>query len=164
MSLQANGKVQYTEQDDVFVLKLTGEVRLTLCTALDLAVSKLFVDRHFNNVILDLSEAVSLDSTTLGLLAKLAILSKQSINVLPTLETSNSDIIRLLDSMGITSSFIIVEASKSEWPDLKELSPNICSEDFVKETILEAHKILMNVNDENKAAFKDLVNTLETNK
>ena len=35
------------------------------------------------------------------------------------------------------------------------------SEDFVKEKVLEAHKILMNINDENKATFKELVNTLE---
>ena len=163
MSLDhTNGKVQYTEQDDIFVLKLTGEVRLTLCTALDTAVSKLFTNRHFKGVVLDLSEAVSLDSTTLGLLAKLAILAKQSINVLPTLETNNNDIIRLLDSMGITSSFTIVEAGNGEWQGLKDLSSTVCSEQFVKETILEAHKILMNVNNENKEAFKDLVNTLET--
>lgn len=163
MSLDhTNGKVQYTEQNDIFVLKLTGEVRLTLCTAIDTAVSKLFARQHFKDVILDLSDAVSLDSTTLGLLAKLTILAKQSINILPTLETSNSDIIRLLDSMGILSSFIIVDSSKTDWQGLKDLSPDLCSEEFVKETILEAHKILMDVNDENKATFKELVNTLET--
>lgn len=97
----------------------------------------------------------------MGLLAKLSILAKQSINVLPTLETSNEDIIRLLDSMGIKDSFDITEGKQEQWLDLKDLTSDVCSEAFVKEKVLEAHKILMDVNDNNKAAFKDLVSTLE---
>lgn len=162
MSIEhSTGKILYTEQDDLFVLKLTGDVRLTLCTALDTAISKLFAENKFKGVTLDLTDAVSLDSTTLGLLAKLSILAKQSINVLPTLETSNEDIIRLLDSMGIKDSFYITEGKQEQWLDLKDLTSDVCSEAFVKEKVLEAHKILMDVNDNNKAAFKDLVSTLE---
>lgn len=162
MSIEhSTGKILYTEQDDVFVLKLTGEVRLTLCTALDTAISKLFAENKFSDVILDLTEVVSLDSTTLGLLAKLSILSMQNNEKVPTLETTNEDIIRLLDSMGIVDSFHIVEGRKEQWHDLKDLTTDVCSEAFVKEKVLEAHKILMDVNDNNKAAFKDLVRTLE---
>lgn len=157
----STGKIQYTEQDKMFVLKLTGEVRLTLCTALDMAVSKLFAEKRFEKVTLDLTDAISLDSTTLGLLAKLSILAKQSINQLPIIETSNSDIIRLLDSMGITSAFTIIEGCKNDWHNLKDLNSSACSEAIVKEKVLEAHKILMDVNDNNKAVFKDLVKTLE---
>lgn len=157
----STGKIQYTEQGEMFILKLAGEVRLTLCTALDTAVSKLFAEKKFKAVTLDLTEAVSLDSTTLGLLAKLSILAKQSIDQLPVIETSNQDIIRLLDSMGIASAFNIIEGRKNDWHNLKDLASDICSEAFVKEKVLEAHKILMDVNDNNKAAFKDLVKTLE---
>lgn len=162
MSIEhSTGKILYTTQDEVFVLKLTGGVRLTLCTALDRVVSNLFAENQYKDVVLDLTEAVSLDSTTLGLLAKLSILTKKTIDVLPTLETTNEDIIRLLDSMGITSAFNIVEGKDGQWQNLKDLTADICSEAFVKEKVLEAHKILMDVNDDNKAAFQDLVNTLE---
>lgn len=157
----STGKILYTEQDDLFILKLAGDVRLTLCTALDTAISKLFAENTFKGVTLDLTEAVSLDSTTLGLLAKLSILAKQSINSLPTLETSNENIIRLLDSMGIKDSFTVTEGKQEQWLDLKDLTSDVCSEAFVKEKVLEAHKILMDVNDNNKAAFKELVKTLE---
>lgn len=155
------GKIQYTEQDDVFVLKLAGDVRLTLCSALDTAINKLFEEHAYKNVILDLSEAKSLDSTTLGLLAKLSILAKQTTDSLPILETCNEDVIRLLDSMGIKDAFEIVSNVCQQWDGLKDLSSGPCSEAFVKEKVLEAHKILMGLNDTNKAAFKDLVTALE---
>lgn len=158
----STGKIQYAEQDAIFILKLTGEVRLTLCAALDTAINKLFVDNKFKEVILDLKDIISLDSTTLGLLAKLSILAKESTQSIPVLETNNQDIIRLLSSMGISDAFKLIENSQTQWQNLKDLMPNACSEAFVKEKVLEAHKILMNINDENKAAFKDLVTTLET--
>lgn len=162
MSIEhATGKIQYSEQGEVFILKLTGEVRLTLCAALDTAISKLFENNMFKQVILDLTEAVSLDSTTLGLLAKLSILVKESTNTIPVLQTTNPDIIRLLNSMGILDAFELINSSKSKEYDFKELMISPYSEDFVKEKVLEAHKILMNINDENKATFKELVNTLE---
>lgn len=158
---QATGKILYSEQGEVFILKLTGEVRLTLCAAIDTAISKLFKNNMFKKVILDLTEAVSLDSTTLGLLAKLSILVKDSTNTIPALETANPDIIRLLNSMGILDAFELINISEGKEYNFKDLMISSCSEDFVKEKVLEAHKILMNVNDENKETFKELVKTLE---
>lgn len=160
-SEQQAGKLQFTEQEDTFVLKLTGDVRLTLCTALDCAIKKLFEKHQYTQIIVDLSEAKTLDSTTLGLLAKLAIFAKKNYQIIPILETANEDIIRLLESMGIQDSFVIQTGQNTAWHNLQDLTESPCNEEFIKKTILDAHRILMDVNDNNKAAFKDLVHTLE---
>ena len=36
------GRIQFAEQDGTFVLKFIGEVRLTLCSALDSTIEKIF--------------------------------------------------------------------------------------------------------------------------
>ncbi|VTM10106.1 anti-anti-sigma factor [Pseudomonas aeruginosa] len=95
----STGKIQFAEQNGSFVLKFVGEVRLTLCSALDSTIEKIFAALNFSAIIIDLTETQSIDSTTLGLLAKLSILSRQKIGLLPTLVTTNPDITRLLQSM-----------------------------------------------------------------
>ena len=66
------GRIQFAEQDGTFVLKFIGEVRLTLCSALDSTIEKIFSALNFSAIVIDLTETRSIDSTTLGLLAKLS--------------------------------------------------------------------------------------------
>ncbi|MNT84274.1 hypothetical protein D3C72_2242660 [compost metagenome] len=75
-------------------------MRLTLCSALDATIEKIFTALNFSAIVIDLTETESIDSTTLGLLAKLSILSRQKVGLLPTVVTTNPDISRLLQSMG----------------------------------------------------------------
>ena len=90
----STGRIQFAEQDGTFVLKFVGEVRLTLCSALDATIERIFTALNFNAIVIDLTETRSIDSTTLGLLAKLSILSRQRIGLLPMLTTNNPDILR----------------------------------------------------------------------
>lgn len=157
----STGKIQFAEQDGTFVLKFTGEVRLTLCSALDATIEHIFSSLNFSSIVIDLTETQSIDSTTLGLLAKLSILSRQRIGLLPMLTTNNPDILRLLDSMGFDQVFNIVE-TVLPCPDcLTDLPPQDQSEAEVRSRVLEAHRVLMGLNESNRNAFCDLVSALE---
>ncbi|MCL7463357.1 anti-sigma factor antagonist RssC [Pseudomonas sp. NW5] len=157
----STGKIQFAEQDGVFVLKFVGEVRLTLCSALDATIESIFAAEHFVAIVIDLTQATNIDSTTLGLLAKLSILSRQKSGLLPTLVTTNPDIDRLLESMGFEQVFNIV-GSPVRCPDcLCDLPPQDANESTVRHTVLEAHRILMDLNERNREAFRDLVTALE---
>ena len=101
------------------------------------------------------------DSTTLGLLAKLSILSRQKVGMLPTLVTTHPDITRLLQSMGFDQVFNIVDRPIPCPECLTDLPSQDQNEDVVRSKVLEAHKILMGLNDSNREAFHDLVNALE---
>jgi hypothetical protein len=97
----------------------------------------------------------------LGLLAKLSILSRQKVGLLPTVVTTNPDISRLLQSMGFDQVFNIVDRPIPCPECLTDLPSQDQNEDVVRSKVLEAHKILMGLNDSNREAFHDLVNALE---
>lgn len=157
----STGKIQFAEQDGTFVLKCVGDVRLTLCSALDATIEKVFSARRFSSVIIDLTEAQGLDSTTLGLLAKVSILARREVGRLPTLVTTQPDITRLVHSMGFDQVFNIVSQPLPGPRDLQDLPSQSPDEEAVRRKVLEAHHILMSLNESNRAAFRDLVNGLE---
>ncbi len=157
----STGKIQFAEQDGTFVLKFVGEIRLTLCSALDATIEKIFSSLNFSSIVIDLTESRSIDSTTLGLLAKLSILSRQKVGMLPTLVTTHADITRLLQSMGFDQVFNIVDQPLPSPEQLSDLPSQDQSEEVVKNKVLEAHRILMSLNDSNREAFRDLVTALE---
>ena len=155
------GRIQFAEQDGTFVLNFVGEVPLTLCSALDATIEQIFTSLNFSAIVIDLTETRSIDSTTLGLLAKLSILSRQKIGLLPTVVTTHADITRLLQSMGFDQVFNIVDTPISCPDSLTDLPSQDQSEAVVRTKVLEAHRILMSLNDSNREAFHDLVNALE---
>ena len=157
----STGRIQFAEQDGTFVLKFVGEVRLTLCSALDATIEKIFTALNFNAIVIDLTETRSIDSTTLGLLAKLSILSRQKVGLLPTVVTTNPDISRLLQSMGFDQVFNIVNSPVPCADCLTDLPSQDESEEVVRGKVLEAHRILMSLNESNREAFHDLVSALE---
>lgn len=159
----STGKIQFAEQNGTFVLKFVGEVRLTLCSALDATIERIFGAHNFSSIIIDLTETSSIDSTTLGLLAKLSILSRQKIGLLPTLVSTNADISRLLASMGFEQVFNVVSTPLPCPECLRDLPAQDLSEELVKAKVLEAHRILMGLNEHNREAFSDLVTALERN-
>ncbi|WP_339846070.1 anti-sigma factor antagonist RssC [uncultured Halopseudomonas sp.] len=157
------GKIQFAESEGTFVLKFIGDVRLTLCAALDAYIEKIFSVLTFDAIIIDLTETDGIDSTSLGLLAKLSILSRQKVGFLPTLVSTQDDMNRLLQSMGFDQVFNIVSQITPTEAELADLPGQELSEDLVKDKVLEAHRILMDLNDHNREAFRDLVSALESN-
>ena len=160
--MMTTGKIQFAESEGTFVLKFVGDVRLTLCAALDAYIEKIFSVLNFNAIIIDLTETDCIDSTSLGLLAKLSILSRDKVGFLPTLVSNKDDMNRLLQSMGFDQVFNIVSQVEPSSADLADLPGQRLSEEWVKDKVLEAHRILMNLNDHNRAAFRDLVSALES--
>lgn len=159
--VQGPGKIQFAECEGTFILKFVGEVRLTLCSALDSTIERIFSAANFVTIAIDLTETSSIDSTTLGLLAKLSILCRQKAGLLPTVVTCCDDINRLLHSMGFDQVFNIVDRPLASPDALHDLPSQDQSEAVVKARVLEAHRILMGLNESNREAFQDLVSALE---
>ena len=160
--MMTTGRIQFAESEGTFILKFIGDVRLTLCAALDAYIEKIFSALTFESIVIDLTETDGIDSTSLGLLAKLSILSSNRVGLLPTLVSTHEDMNRLLQSMGFDQIFNIVAESTPTDTELQELPGQMLSEDQVKDRVLEAHRILMDLNEHNRAAFTDLVGSLES--
>ncbi len=159
----SDGSIQVAEHEGVHVLKLIGDVRLTFSVALDKYISTLLNDNVFCAILFDLTEADLLDSTTLGLIAKIAIRSFEQKGHKPLLVCQDESINRLLDSMGITDVCQILDELPDDYCsiDLQGSLKQEGDEDDIKARVLEAHCVLMGLNEANKETFKDLVASLK---
>jgi len=140
---------------------MVGDVRLTLSTTIDEYFQHMYEDPDFVSVWVDLSEAEGIDSTTLGLLAQLALNVKQQFGFRPVIYSSDTGIVRLLKSMGFQRLFDLQEMVCAGADEIKEIPMVVGSEQAVKEQVLEAHRVLMGISEENRARFQDLMVVLE---
>lgn len=143
------------------MIRFEGDVRLTLCTSIDDYFQRMFDDPAFVSVWVDLCGAEGLDSTTLGLLAKLALTVKERFGFQPAIFSCDPGINRLIKSMGFQQLFDLREEVCGAPEETKEIPMVEGSESEVKEKVIEAHKILMELTPENRARFKDLLSVLE---
>ncbi len=159
----ADGKILAACQDGAYVIRMTGDVRLTLSTTIDEYFHKMYKDPDFASVWVDLCDAEGIDSTTLGLLAKLALEVKEKFGFTPAIYSCNSGINRLLKSMGFQRLFELHEEVCGTPECGQEIAMVQGSEQAVKEKVLEAHRVLMELSEANRDRFKDLMAVLEAN-
>lgn len=157
------GKILVAQSQGIYIIKFVGDVRLNLCGTLDQYTDQMFESEEFKTVIIDLTETQCIDSTSLGQLAKISILYKEKFGQLPTIISTRDDINRILLSMGFDQVFYIVHELVSQVEYLDELPLKSVNEEEMKDRVLEAHKLLMDMNENNRDAFQDLVKSLEDN-
>lgn len=156
-----SGKIKIADKNGIIVIKLNGYVRLTLCTAFDDFIETMFASDNFVSVAIDLSDAEGLDSTTLGLLAKIAVRARKQFNFTPIIISTDPSVTRLLSSMCFERIFDIRKKGPQSLCDYGDLPIAVSSEEDVKSRVLDAHRTLMGVSEENAECFRDLVNSLE---
>lgn len=154
------GKILFAEHEGSFIIKLVGDVRLTLCTSFDEFLERMFTHPKFLSVVVDLNDAEGIDSTTLGLLAKLAIQSHKRFNFRPVLLCNKEDILRIISSMGFDEVFEVQQGT-SQIDKAAELPIRHEAEDAVRQRIICAHKVLMELRAENRLRFQELIKALE---
>lgn len=157
----SEGRVLAASENGAYVLRLEGDVRLTLCASIEDYVETMLDDPQFTSVWVDLCAAEGIDSTTLGQLAKLALAVDERFHFKPAIFCCDSGLNRLLSSMGLDRLFVMHEKTccATGYDQLIPMVPG--SEDDVRERVLEAHRVLMNVSADNRNRFADLVSTLE---
>jgi len=101
------GRILVGEHDGVYLLKFVGDVRVTLCATMDGFLHELLERDDFRSVLVDLTETDGIDSTALGLLAKLSLETQRRFGVVPTLVSTRPDITRVLRAMGFPERFLI---------------------------------------------------------
>ena len=156
-----NGRILVAHHHGVYLMKFVGDVRVTLCAAVDTFLDSMLSDAGFKSVVVDLSRTTGIDSTSLGILAKLSIRAQERFGFVPTLVSTNPDITRVLKTMGFDDVFHIIEVPLEHKEQFGELNPFDCSEEDMRQRVLDAHRILMSLNESNREAFQDLVETLE---
>lgn len=157
----SDGKILAAREGGTHILKLMGDVRLTLCSTLNAYIQSVVDADAAEAVVVDVSEAEQLDSTTLGMLAKLSVKVRERWNIPTTLVSQRPDVTRILESMGFGQVFVLIDQTHGIPPVLDEVPVLQTSEAQMRDQILEAHKTLMNMNASNREKFRELVEMLE---
>lgn len=156
------GKILVGEKNGVYLLKLQGDVRVTLCASISEYIQKIFAGRDAKEVYVDLLDAECIDSTTLGLLAKLALYTQENFGIRTRLLCVNRDILRVFEAMAIDDLFDILGLPAK--PDLSatEVPCRELDEDAARKQVLEAHQLLVKLNPSLMEEFFDLITSLES--
>lgn len=157
----STGKILFAEKDGVYVLKFTGDVRVNFGPTISNVLDRVCKCNEFDAVIIDLTETVGIDSTALGLLAKVSIKTQEIFGYVPALVSTNDDITRILLSMGFENIFHIIKEQPDSCNDLGEIPMDNISEPEMRKQVLEAHRVLMDLNENNRNLFSDLVEALQ---
>jgi anti-anti-sigma factor len=163
MAIMQTPKAFYGHLEQSLVLALKGQVRYMTARVLRTFLDELLAREASDALIIDLRELEAIDSTGMGLLARLGRTTlehgRRSVIV-----CSVRDVMTCLRSAAFDTLFIIVEqwpfdqeAKLSEVPlEAKEQLP-----DIMGRVMLEAHRDLASLSDENRAAFAGVIAALE---
>jgi anti-anti-sigma factor len=159
-----DGRVTYTRCHHRHVLHYFGRVDYTLAPAIERVAGRLLDDAGAPEILFDLSAATLLDSTNLGLIARLAEKNRGRAERRPVIVSRNDDITAVLSSMGFDEIFDIVfdhpalSASAEEEP----ITDGPPSKGELLDTMLAAHRTLVGLNDKDRAEFEGVVAWLES--
>ncbi|MBB3061916.1 STAS domain-containing protein [Microbulbifer rhizosphaerae] len=156
-----SGQIMVGAHKGIYVIKLAGDVRLNLCTSFDNFINDMFAHNDFKDVIFDLHDAEGVDSTTLGLMAKIAIRALERGCRKPLALSADKGIRHLLDAMGFDALIEVSGEHRNYRTQPKPLQCKTPDECAAREKVLEAHRVLMSMNEHNAETFRDLVHTLE---
>lgn len=157
-----DNKILYSEHDGVHFLRFHGEILHTLAPALDTFLKQLANAPDSHSYLLDLTETRSIDSTMLGLLARIAKMAKVQSAPPPTLVCPNEDIIDLLMGIGFDEVFSLVACDGAPLGDGQEIAPAEAADDrALTQTMLEAHQELIALKEDNRLLFEDVIELLQ---
>lgn len=158
------GKILISDKTDNYLLKLVGDVRLTLCGSLSRYMETIFGNNSVKCVVVDMLDTQGVDSTTLGLIAKLGLHCREHYHINVQLFCQNPSIIRTLECMGFDEIIDIFQQQPDIDTDLRSLEEAPAEVDELRKQVLEAHKLLLTLNPQGGAEFIDLIRALEADK
>jgi anti-anti-sigma factor len=163
------GRVTYSDTDGVHVLHYSGRVDYTMAPAIDRFVDSLLsaaaspggAPGGFRPFVFDMTEARLIDSTNLGLVARIAHRVQGAGRC--TIVSDTEDIDDVLESMGFQAIFDLVRHHPAVHGGIAEsaITGEECSQGELLRTMLEAHRTLASLNEKDRAEFKDVVTMLE---
>ncbi len=116
--------------------------------------------RDIVSVIFELSECYGMDSTILGVIAMIGLEGRGKSEVVVV--NANDTVRSQLESVGLSKlcRFACESVENVNWDTLCRAAAGAVTMDSVADTVLEAHKTLMNLEPQNIPKFRDVVEIL----
>jgi anti-anti-sigma factor len=159
----SDGKVLHASHDDIHVLRYIGDIRYTLSPSIERFLEGIFNGPKPAGFVIDLTQTDCIDSTNLGLLARIAMRMQKLGAPQVTLLSNRPDINSLLTSMALDEVFDIVSESGVVTGVAQELPREDTDRETLARTLIAAHRALMELSEHNREMFQDVVASLEKN-
>ncbi len=158
-----DNNILYAVNDNKCVFKLIGQIRYMMSTCFNNAIEMIFEEKETKTFIIDLTKTTYIDSTSLGLVAKIALCCYNRKLKRPVIVSTNNEVTEVIKSMGFEQAFVIMSTLEDD--DENNFIPVTCkTKTELNETLLEAHQILMDMNENNRDKFKNVVDLLKKSK
>jgi len=157
------GVAYFGKHEGVVVLKLVGRFTFSMraSKSLDTFIDTMLMEEDYDNILIDLTETESLDSTSLGLLAILTRLTMDLYDRQATIVSTDPYVNDILDGVGFAEVFNIVHDPPHTRGELEALDEGDPTKKELSRVVLNAHRELLELNEKNKDTFKDVVAMLE---
>lgn len=158
-------QIQVALADQAVYVKIAGRANFSISVPFRTLVSELRQKGH-DRFVIDLQDCLIMDSTFLGVLAWIGRgLSEASQGAPAQMELLNVSpkVKDLIENLGIDPLFKFVCCGQNPVAGYSEVESSgpAPSQEEVSRTCLEAHQVLMEVNPDNVAKFKDVAKFLE---
>lgn len=156
-----NGELLISGKDGIYRIKVSGRATFDCAPPLrDLAKS--LASEKFDGIKIDLKACEWMDSTFMGVLAMLGLRAK-AINAPIEICAADEQNKNLLAGLGLKKLFIFTETALDDEASADWQSGTTEAVKMAEgaQTVLEAHKTLMDVDEENVQKFETVVNLVQ---
>jgi anti-anti-sigma factor len=152
---------RYAHENGTWFIRLSGDLRHPLGPALNTLLDRAFAAPDTTQFLVDLADAETIDSTCLGILARIANWAGEKAAPRPIIITASEDITETLLAIRFDRLFELRHSSIRQPENLRDVAPQSTDREQMSEMVLEAHRRLCAIDDQNKAVFQSLVEALE---
>jgi len=154
-------QVFHSQHNTVHVVRYIGWVNYAIAPSLRQFFEVLLGEEKVTGMVFDLTRVLSIDSTNLGLLARTAIRFRERHATCPVLVTINEELRAFLRSMSFQEIFQLTDENALS-AEGQSVGLEIASKGNMLNTMLEAHRALADISDDNRDRFAEVVMWLES--
>ena len=158
-----SGHVTHAHKEGFHVLRYFGRVDYMLATSINRFADRLIAAGGVGGLIFDLTEAENLDSTNLGLLARIAERVRTAGGGRSVIVSTSDNINCVLRSMSFDQIFdIVTDPTDFSTVPNEAIETEPQSQEELLSTMLDAHRTLVSLSESDRLQFQDVVACLES--
>lgn len=162
-SNDSKGRILFSRNCSTLILKFEGFIQHPVSYSLNKFIDEVISLDSFDSIILDLSDLAYIDSTNLGLITKLTSFMGVKNNTKVIVFSPNESISLVLALLGFDKILEVIKNRPIIKADFTEIPLFESDDDLtVASVMLDAHSKLIDMNEDNKSKFFDVVNSLRS--
>ena len=120
------------------------------------------LDKKTISISVEMENCTGMDSTFMGMMAQISLKARKQDSVI-TINNINDDNKKNIFSLGLKNMFNFTssEEQESSWENIE---PKNADQETQRQNIIDAHQTLIDVHEDNRKEFQDIVNFLNLEK